>query len=103
MSDKPVFIDGLMAKKPHENAPDFMKASISIKRADLIAWLQGRDDEWINADVKESKGGKWYAALNDYKPQTGRGAEPPPENVSRQRHENTASDKSGFKDDDIPF
>ena len=53
------FINGLMAKQPNENAPDFVKASISIKREELIAWLSSRNDEWINADIKESRGGKW--------------------------------------------
>lgn len=27
------FVDGLIVKAPHERAPDFVKASISIKRA----------------------------------------------------------------------
>ena len=28
---------------------------------ELIAWLNTKDGEWINADVKVSQGGKWYA------------------------------------------
>jgi hypothetical protein len=36
--------------------------------ADLSAWLAGKSDEWINIDVKESKGGKWYAAVSTFKP-----------------------------------
>ena len=62
------FIDGLMVKAPHEKAPDFVKGSISIKRKDLGNWLRGRDEEWINADIKVSKAGKWYIAINDWKP-----------------------------------
>ena len=61
------FIDGLIVKAPHERAPDFVKASISIKVADMKKWLAGRNDEWINVDVKESRGGKWYAAVSQYK------------------------------------
>jgi|TARA_R110000796_G_scaffold128266_1_gene243727 hypothetical protein len=64
------FVDGLMAKKPNEKAPDFVKCAISIKRADLITWLTGQTDEWINVQVKESKGGKWYAEVDTWKPRS---------------------------------
>ena len=66
--NKPAFIDGLFAKKPHDNAPDFVKAKLSIKREDMIKWLNEQQDEWINLDVKESKEGKWYCAIDDWKP-----------------------------------
>ena len=68
MSDEIEFVDGLIVKAPREGAPDFVKAAISIKVTDLILWLQGREGDWVNIDVKESKGGKWYAAVNAYKP-----------------------------------
>ena len=45
-----------------------MKCAISIKREELIEWLTNREDEWINIDVKESKGGKWYAAVSHFRP-----------------------------------
>ena len=60
------FIDGLSAKKPHENAPDFVKASVSIHVPRLREFLSQQSGEWLNADLKESKGGKWYIAVNDY-------------------------------------
>ena len=50
MSEKE-FVAGLFAKAPHERAPDFVKASLSIKRADLGNWLRGKSDEWINIDI----------------------------------------------------
>ncbi len=65
------FVDGLIVKAPHERAPDFVKASISIKVEDLGKWLRGKykaGDEWVNIDVKEAKSGKWYAAVSTYKP-----------------------------------
>jgi len=68
------FIDGFIAKKPHPNAPDFVKAKISIKRQDLLDWLQKRNDEWINIDVKESKTGNWYAQVDTWQPNNGSGA-----------------------------
>ena len=90
------FVDGLLVKAPHDNAPDFVKASISIKREELIAWLQGKSGEWINLDVKVSRGGKWYASVNDWKPK-----ESKPVPNCPQPDQGNAGD--GFADDDIPF
>ena len=90
------FIDGLIAKAPHPKAPEFVKAALSIKRADLIAWLQGRNEEWINADVKESKHGKWYCQFNAYKREEGRSA-------PRQDKAAPKQDDSAFADDEILF
>ncbi len=63
------FVDGLIVKEPHEKAPDFVKCNISIKRKDLGNWLRGKTEDWINIDVKVSKNGKWYASVNDWKPE----------------------------------
>ena len=71
MKEEIEFVDGLIVKAPHENAPSFVKASISIKVEDLGKWLRGKykaGDEWVNIDVKESKAGKWYAAVSNFKP-----------------------------------
>lgn len=68
MSNDIKFVDGLIVKAPHEKAPDFVKCSISIKRADLGNWLRAQEGEWINVQVKESKGGKWYAAVDEWRP-----------------------------------
>ncbi len=59
------FVNGLFIKPPREGAPDFVKGSVSINRADLGNWLRGKqtDDGWINIDVKESKSGKWYCSV----------------------------------------
>lgn len=66
------FVDGLLIKAPHPKAPDFVKASISIKVEDLGKWLRAKyqagHKDWINIDVKESKAGKWYAAVSTFKP-----------------------------------
>jgi len=62
------FPDGLIFKLPRENAPDFVKGSLSLKRAELVSWLSGKNDEWINLDLKVGKSGKSYASVNTYKP-----------------------------------
>jgi hypothetical protein len=69
MADNEIeFPNGLMVKAPRDGAPDFVKAAISIKREELIEWLENRDGDWINLDVKEAKSGHWYAAVNTFKP-----------------------------------
>lgn len=104
------FVDGLMVKKPHSNAPDFVKASLSIKREDLINWLQGQSSEWINVDVKESKKGSWYAQVNDWQPAGGQGApqQPPTQNTSPDNSDIPLPDEPSMNDDDfdidkVPF
>jgi hypothetical protein len=68
MANDTQFIPGLIVKAPHERAPEYVKAKLSIKREELIAWLQQQGGEWINADVKVSRNGKWYCAVNEWKP-----------------------------------
>ena len=98
MSNDIEFVDGLIIKAPHEKAPDFVKCSISIKRADLGNWLRGKDDEWINLQVKESKAGKWYAQVDNWKPsQEASGSQP-------DNFKDAPKQVDEFvPDDDIPF
>jgi hypothetical protein len=73
------FVDGLIVKAPHEKAPDFVKACISIKVEDLGKWLREKykaGNEWVNIDVNESKGGKWYAKVSTFKPKEKEAAVP---------------------------
>ena len=66
------FVNGLMAKKPPEKAPDFVKCNLSIKRVDLLAWLSDQNDDWINVQVKESgRTGNWHAEIDTWKPKEG--------------------------------
>lgn len=67
MSEK-TFINGLIAKRPKETAPEWVKCDLSMKRKELIDWLNTQQDEWVNAQVCEGKSGKWYAELNTWKP-----------------------------------
>ena len=104
MSDDIEFIDGLIIKPPHENAPDYVIAKLSIKREDLISWLEGKDGEWINAEIKESKGGKYYAAVDNWKPDRERQA--PAQREEAPRRQAPAAQQApmdDFADDDIPF
>ena len=68
MNKEKEFVNGLMVKKTTGNTPDWIKFKISIKREELIEWLQNKPDEWVNAEVKESKAGKLYCEVNNWKP-----------------------------------
>lgn len=87
------FPKGLMVKKPRDGAPDFVIASISIKREELIEWLSSKDGDWINLDVKEAKSGHWYASVNNFKPR---------ESAPVTKHSEAKG--NGFQPDtDLPF
>lgn len=90
------FINGLIVKAPNDNAPEYVKAKLSIKREELIAWLQTKDSEWVNADIKVSQTGKWYVAVDNWKPNGQRQA--PRREPAKQE---SWDDKP--LDDDIPF
>lgn len=70
------FISGLNFKAKPDNAPEYVIVKGSIKREDLIAWLQSERDEWVNFEVKVSKNGKMYAAVDTWKPSGERPAKP---------------------------
>lgn len=93
------FVNGLIAKAPRDTAPEFVKASLSIKREELIAWLQEREGEWINVDIKEGRTGKWYAAVDAWKPNSERAESSAP----RQQRAPAPAPAGDFQDDDIPF
>jgi hypothetical protein len=83
------FIEGLIVKAPNERAPEYVKAKLSIKRQELMAWLQAQQGDWINADVKVSQGGKWYAAVDEWKP-------------DGKRTEPQSKPRDDFDDDGLP-
>lgn len=62
------FVDGLIAKKPRDTAPEWIKCNLSIKRADLILWLEQKEGDWVNVQVCEARSGKWYAEVDNWQP-----------------------------------
>lgn len=61
------FVNGLRVFKPHEKAPDFIKLDMSIEVSDLLAWLGAREEKELRIQVKESKKGKLYAEVDNWK------------------------------------
>jgi len=97
------FVDGMFVKAPHANAPDFVKASISLKVVEVLAWLNQQQGEWVNLDVKESREGKWYASVSTFEPK-----KPSERNNNQGQDDGSPESHQGNppKDDfldDIPF
>ena len=99
MSDDKVFVDGMIVKR-HERAPDFVIANLSLKCKELVAWMQKHHrDGWCNIQIKQSKGGKYYAELDTFVPS------------KREEYDNGMAQAKaaaepaggGFDDDSIPF
>lgn len=110
MSTDAKFIPGLFFKPPNAGAPDFILAKGSIKIADLIQFLQRQEGEWLNFDLKNSREGKPYAAIDDWKPQVGTGAtrggaptRNAPRPTKRPVNATAPATSDDFADDDIPF
>jgi hypothetical protein len=70
------FVNGLIFKPKHQNAPDFVQGKLSINVKNLREWLDTQTGEWINADIKLSKEGKYYIQVDEYKAPEPATAEP---------------------------
>jgi hypothetical protein len=79
------FPEGMFANKPHEKAPDFAKAKISINARQTYKWIEekakssepnDKGDIWINLDLLESKAGNYYLSVNNWKPDSKKADEP---------------------------
>lgn len=100
------FPQGMMWKEPRQGAPEYVRGSVSIKREELIEWLSNRDGEWVNLDLKESKGGKVYFSVNDWKPEQ-RGGSSGSRGSAPQRQRPQSTKPAPVDDDEfgdsIPF
>lgn len=67
MADK-IFVDGIRVFKPGSNAPEFVKADLTIKKKELTAFLETQPDEF-RAVIKQSQKGGYYLEVNTYQRQ----------------------------------
>lgn len=105
MSDNK-FIPGLIVKGARDGAPDYVKGKISIKVNELKEWLQTQQGEWVNLDIKVSQQGKWYAAIDDWKPngqQSGGQRQQAPRQQGGGYQNQTPPPMDDFADEDLPF
>ena len=63
-----VFPNGIIFAYPKEGAPEFVIGKISIKKSELIPFLNSQNGDWVNLDVKLSKKNTIYCDLNTWKP-----------------------------------
>lgn len=69
MENEKIFTEGLIFKLPRQNAPDFVKGSVSIKADEFVEFIKKHQKNgWLNIDLKVSQGGKAYAELNSWEP-----------------------------------
>lgn len=100
------FVPGMSAKSPRDGAPEFIKANVSVKIREFREFLDSlpQDQEWLNVDIKESRGGKLYAAINEWSPNGGgssrHGGQPQRE---RQQQPTRSPAYDEFDSDSIPF
>lgn len=110
MSSDKEFVQGISFKPPREGAPEFVKQNGWIRIDEAIAWLQSKKaagEESVNFQVKESRGGKIYAEVDDWKPK--QGSSTPSNNTPQRKALDPSPSKQSFDprtdgfDDDIPF
>lgn len=63
--DNTKFPQGIRAFKPHEKAPTFVKANLTINREMLQVWMDQTGSE-IKLQLKEAKTGNYYLELDTY-------------------------------------
>lgn len=66
------FIDGCFLEAPKENAPTFLKGKININIEKFIPYLKAnaKEGKWVNLDLLETRDGRLYLKLNEYKPKS---------------------------------
>jgi len=82
-------------KDKHPKAPDFVVGDISCRPKELIEFLQNyTEDEWLNLQIKKSKGGNYYIDVNDWK-----------KNESKEKAPklNLEEDDDSVRLSDVPF
>lgn len=63
------FPNGLIIKKPHQNAPGFVKCRLSFNVNDFIQCLQQNTiNGWVNMDMKVSQKGSLYVEIDSWQP-----------------------------------
>ncbi|MCH1602116.1 MAG: hypothetical protein L7S57_04650 [Luminiphilus sp.] len=74
---KKVYVKGLSLKKPHPNAPDFVKFKGSINLPKLREWLKEQKEtgniegDWVNFDVADpwEDDDRYNISLDTWKPE----------------------------------
>ena len=66
-SKEKIFIKGFYVREPKPKKPPWVLFELSIRREELLRWLEEQQGEWINAQVCKSKDtGNWYAEVDQW-------------------------------------
>ena len=68
------FMNGFFAEKPRDGRPDWIKATVDVDLDQAIAFLEKKKlngDRKIQFEIRESNGGKFYAAIDHWTPDSG--------------------------------
>lgn len=69
MENEIKFAEGLYFKR-NDNAPDFVVGKLSINWEQFSKWAKAnRDGDWANLEIKRAKNGKYYIAVDEWKPE----------------------------------
>ena len=87
-------LQGIYLNKRKENAPSWIKGSISIKVEKFVEFMKTHQNQsgYVNLDLKESKAGDLYLAFNDFQSK--------PKDIT---HENRGYDEENINFADIKF
>lgn len=100
MSNDKKYVEGLFANRPHEKAPDFVKASLSIQVERFIEWLSEQETSekgYVKIDILEGREGAYYAKHNDWNPDKEKREKPSEKFMTEHQGDNMAPS------DDLPF
>lgn len=107
-SKETIFADGIRVFEPHENAPDFVIASVVIDPTEFFSWMKENKDylkpykktKQLNLQLLESKDGEMYFSVNTYGTPSNPEKEKP---VSEKRRGKKKEEEEIEEEDDLPF
>jgi hypothetical protein len=71
METETIFVEGIIFKLPREGAPEYVKGTLSFNVEEAVAFLEKNvKNGWVNVDIKKSRAGKYYLALNTFVPKS---------------------------------
>lgn len=89
-----------MFYKDNATTLEFIKWHLSIKREDFLSFLSAIEDEWVNIDIKISKGWKYYLQVNNWKPEW---KTQQPKTKAQQPKTQLAPKEENISIQDVPF
>lgn len=98
------FIEGFRVYKPGPKAPSFIIANGEFNISEIIPYLNGNHIKGkLRFNIKESKGGKYYAEVDTYIPNSEKTVESIKESIRAELSSKSSYPEEIINPDDIPF